>query len=234
MQPDGTGVTAIVVPGIEQNPVWSPDGTKIAFVRNADIHVMNADGTGVVNLTPGTFSTEDSPTWSPDGSQIAFRSSREAALGFKIFRMDAADGSDVVRITDGVIADREPDWSPSGLRIAFVRNGDIWTIRPDGSDLQFVTGGTLRQVDWSPSGHRIVYQHPGDSPSETGIHTVEPDGSNDVDLTPFLNEAHEPVWSADGTRILAKKGLHLWTMNPDGRIAAARASAWTRSCPGSS
>jgi len=44
--------------------MWSPDGTKILFVRSDDIFVMNADGSGQTNLTL-TTTLEYSPMWSP-------------------------------------------------------------------------------------------------------------------------------------------------------------------------
>ena len=50
--------------------VWSPDGSRIAFVRNGRLYLMNADGSGESELTNG-FSDSD-PYWSPDGNRIAF------------------------------------------------------------------------------------------------------------------------------------------------------------------
>lgn len=51
MNPDGTMITVVATEGI--SPVWSPDGKRIAFRTEAipDVFVMNADGTGVTNLT---------------------------------------------------------------------------------------------------------------------------------------------------------------------------------------
>jgi len=49
-------------------PTWSPDGSKIAFVRKDGIYVMNADGSGQRRLTDAG----GGPAWSPDGSKIAF------------------------------------------------------------------------------------------------------------------------------------------------------------------
>ena len=53
-------------------PRWSPDGTRIAFVRGHDVWTMKADGSDLRTLanTPGVY--EDSPAWSPDGKRVLF------------------------------------------------------------------------------------------------------------------------------------------------------------------
>ena len=53
-------------------PAWSPDGSQIAFVRNGDVWLMNADGSGSRNLTTSPYQSEGQPAWSPDGAQIVF------------------------------------------------------------------------------------------------------------------------------------------------------------------
>jgi TolB protein len=71
------------VPSGDTLPVWSPDGTKIAFQslrdHNYEIYVMNADGSGQTNLTnhPGK---DLEPSWSPDGTQIYFRTDRDGNM----------------------------------------------------------------------------------------------------------------------------------------------------------
>jgi TolB protein len=63
--------------GPDSAPSWSPDGRRLAFVWNDDVHVMEADGTGVQRLTDRTRAagastgSYDSPSWSPDGRRIA-------------------------------------------------------------------------------------------------------------------------------------------------------------------
>src|SRR5688572_17159098 len=52
MDPDGTNEERITHnPAADISPSWSPNGTKIAFVRGDSIHVMDADGTDVRRLT---------------------------------------------------------------------------------------------------------------------------------------------------------------------------------------
>jgi Tol biopolymer transport system component len=63
---------------------WSPDGQKIVFVASpektsgirefADIYIMNADGSGLINLTTGFENGAINPKWTPDGQQIHFNS----------------------------------------------------------------------------------------------------------------------------------------------------------------
>ncbi len=105
----------------EVDPVWSPDGRKIAFVSSAKIYVANADGSGQRQLTPnGAWG--GSPAWSPDGRRIAF-----AARG-RILVVNA-DGSGRRRLTHNAASAHSPAWSPDGRRIAFVRRA--WQQRGD-------------------------------------------------------------------------------------------------------
>ena len=134
---DGGGLVHLP-PG--RAPAWSPDGSKIAFTRygaNAsDIYVMNADGSGIVQLT-NTPGNDDHPAWSPDGAKIAF------SKYSTIYVMNATDGSGLVRLTTGW--DDDPTWSPDGSQIAFTRrtddgNSDIYVMNAsDGSGIGRLT-----------------------------------------------------------------------------------------------
>lgn len=74
-------------------PVFNPEGTKIAFVSNhdgdAEIYVVDADGSNLKQLTDND-AVDVSPTWSPDGDTIVFSSDRNGR--FQLFRMNA-DGT---------------------------------------------------------------------------------------------------------------------------------------------
>jgi Tol biopolymer transport system component len=102
---------------------FSSDGTKVAVWSrdggDADIFVMDADGSNPVNITAGSSDDEYAPDFSPDGSRIAFISSRLDSKG-DLFTM-AADGTDVftVHAADDLEAG-DPAYSPDGEQIAFV------------------------------------------------------------------------------------------------------------------
>jgi Tol biopolymer transport system component len=127
MSVDGTNQTRITnnmdLAGANNDyyPEWSPDGTKLAFVYDGgnaahtdQIYVMNADGSGRVNLSNNS-AYEYNPAWSPDGSQIVFMSDRDG--NFELYVMNA-DGTNQTRLTfntgDGVdpktANDYFPDW----------------------------------------------------------------------------------------------------------------------------
>ncbi len=92
----GDAVRLTAGPGIETNPVFSPDGSEVAFSGeyegNVDVYVVSVDGGIPRRLTyhPGP----DVPVaWSPDGRRILFRSNRESYSRFsKLFSVPAKGG----------------------------------------------------------------------------------------------------------------------------------------------
>jgi Tol biopolymer transport system component len=188
------------LPGASFYPVWSPDGSRIAFTNTDDgdseIHAMDADGTDVTRLTDNA-SVDQHPDWSPDGARIAFVSDRSGSS--EIWVMDA-DGSDPEQLTGGTesggLQPLSPAWSPDGSRIAFATNADdaIYTMAADGTDLQLVTDtGLNRHPHWSSDGSRIVFASTRDGDFE--IYTIGADGTDVVRVTDDPGNDVDPMWS---------------------------------------
>jgi dipeptidyl aminopeptidase/acylaminoacyl peptidase len=122
---DGTTVNVTNHPAEDGYPDLSPDGTKIVFASTraggpALIHVMNVDGSGVVQLTD-VPSGDTLPAWSPDGTKIAFQSLRDG--NYEIYVMNA-DGSGQTNLTQHPGRDLEPSWSFDGAQIFFKTDRD--------------------------------------------------------------------------------------------------------------
>jgi tol-pal system beta propeller repeat protein TolB len=188
------------------DPVWSPDGTRIAWVRYpeygcncgpSDVWLMNADGTDRHNLTNDADGISR-PTWSPDGSQLAF------TLDYMIWVIDA-DGSDEHQISPAGSYDFDPAWSPDGTRIAFSSDGggsfDLFSMRPDGTDRRQLThaiGISEYRPAWSPDGSKIAFTGNHQS-GNWHVDLMQADGSG----VHILVDASslDPAWSPDGSRL---------------------------------
>ena len=111
----------------KSRPVWSPDGSKIAYgVRLfkdvndlTEIFVINTNGTSGKQLTSyGVLSTH--PSWSPDGRRIAFTSNHTGNLEIHIMDLDSGQVTQItnsLQETGGTA--QTPDWSPDGSKIVY-------------------------------------------------------------------------------------------------------------------
>jgi dipeptidyl aminopeptidase/acylaminoacyl peptidase len=157
---DGSNVR-ILGPGIQ--PAMSPDGTRIAFVRDNDIYVMNADGSGVQRVVANPH-VDEFPQWSPDGTTIAYDHYAAAAPTDSGFSEDSSilvvpvAGGSPTEIAKGGAAG-EPSYSPDGTRIAFRRDNGIWVMNADGSDPHAIAAdvGVVDGVRWSSDGTKIAF-----------------------------------------------------------------------------
>ncbi|MBV9209085.1 MAG: PD40 domain-containing protein [Acidobacteria bacterium] len=223
MEADGTNVTQLTTLGSNQSPVFSPDGTKIAFFSTRDgnlsLYVMDASGLNQRKL--GTVTqTFSKPRWSPDGTQILFDG--VIAHDVEIYVVNA-DGNGFQRpLTLNTANDYYPVWSPDGNKILFMsqRAGavyEIFVMDSDGNNQTQLTNtpvwGNIFPA-WSPDGSKIAYLSPRTGNYE--IYVMNPDGSNQTRLTDNTETDWNIKWSPDGSKIAHERGTSVYVMNADG------------------
>jgi TolB protein len=97
--------------GITYDPVWAPDGSRIAFVSqdrgSDDLWIINPDGTNLWNYTPNEWEWDKHPSWSPDSRKLVFWSNRE---GTKQIHVIDADGRNMKKIFATTWDEYDPIW----------------------------------------------------------------------------------------------------------------------------
>lgn len=211
-------------PYADFSPVVSPDGTRLAFLREGitpsrlvrypSLYTARADGRGTVALTKGSaasssnaelghFDEVTSASWSPDGSRLVY------AHAYQGTRYDFAHGELVVVNADGTNAHQltttdpgtflradTPSWSAARNQIAFAA-GNIWIVNPDGTGLTELIAfpGEEFMPTWSPDGSKIAFISGHDE-----LAAMNADGTEAHILSSLSSQS--PAWSPDGATIL--------------------------------
>ena len=180
-------------------PAWSPDGKRVAFTSNVkgntDIYVINADGSGLRQIT---FSRgiDTSPAWNPRSGEIAFTSDRS---GNPMIYVMNEDGTNERRLTFVGEYNESAAWSPDGTKLAYVsRSGAIFDIYVIDMQTTVVTRltqneGSNENPCWSPDSRHIAF-----SSNRTGryqVWTMLFDGTRPRQLTRDGNNT-SPSWAA--------------------------------------
>jgi Tol biopolymer transport system component len=221
--------------------IWSPDGTKVAFVSDftdkghgeKNVFVMPAAGTGdAINLAtqisdfPAEGKTIDDLAWSPDGSRIAFTRGNNA--GDDKVWVENADGTSVFPLEiGGTGAKRHPSWSPDSSKIVYavVKNEpeQIYIASSQGGIGQPLANGQGHEPNWSPNGQKISFDDYNSGFGYVNLDIVNADGSGSPQIvvpSPYTEWTFS-AWSPDSGRIAyratAATGVSVYRVtNPDG------------------
>ena len=189
-----TGHQSVLVAGptLDGNPVYSPDGTRIAFVRETDagrsLYVMELQDGALRALTPRPMADIRDPAWSPDGSSIAFTAPDGDLWQLWIARTDGSEVRQVV--VDGASSLGLPQWRP-----------------PDGAELLVLGSNSPGLL--TEAGYRGLWG--GDdvsSSSGVDLFRVRADGSSSIQVTKtngVRNDYAHTQWSQDGQTIVTQR-----------------------------
>lgn len=223
-------------------PVLSPDGAKLAFLREGitrshlvryqSLYVSGPNGRGAVALTQGKVQSEvnvglgvfdgvGSVGWSPDGGRLVY-SHIYAELNDYVHSelvVADADGSNSRQLTstdsrNGYMRATFPSWSTND-RVVFAVAGHIDVIDADGSNLKQLTPGEYdSDPSWSPDGSEIAFITGGDD----HLAVMNADGTGVRMLSPLPSRT--PAWSPDGrTIVFSAKQAHnsdIYSIGVDG------------------
>jgi Tol biopolymer transport system component len=197
--PAGAPWRALTANGLSRSPSWSPDGKRIAYLKqtrlwaySSDIYVIDAAGGTPVRLT-GTDGDYGTLRWSPSGTRLAFTSGE--GNDSEIFVVNA-NGSGLTNVSRSGAA-YDPSWSPDDARLTFVsdRGGlreSVFVVDRDGSNLRRLT--SLTDHCWgpacSPDGQQIIV------PTDGALLVKNADGSSLARLikTPLTSWDTAPIW----------------------------------------
>jgi WD40 repeat protein len=189
LDPKGAGVRRLTRDDADGGePAPSPDGGRIAFIRDGDLYVTSASGARARKVA------EDAawPTWSPNGQSLAYEARFDGHRGIVVSGPGQGLGE------YGAPDHRRPAWSPHGAEIAYEclvhGHWHICVLDPRAPAQRLVTHGDANEFApaWSPDGRRIAFI--GDRDGNDQLYVMRADGTGVVRLTSGQADKDTPAW----------------------------------------
>lgn len=224
-------------PGLEYDPAFSPDGSRVAFLRAPDsseeatislhVQLVGVETSLELGDPPLVDRPIESPTWSPGGTAIAYRRWQEPG-GWAIYRIPSLGGSERKLVDLGRIETSGLSWSPDGRWLALGLRPDpdgplaLYRIGVETLERQRLTDPPATILGdklpaWSPDGRFLAFvRNLAGEASE--LRVVPAAGGTSRPLLPEHHKIADVDWSPDGRRLLVAVhhgGRHrIWSVDP--------------------
>lgn len=179
-------------------PMWSPDGSQIAFYRvtgshDMDLYVMDADGSSLRALTSGP-EVEILINWSRDGTGLYYRTIRAGSHSVRLLDLETGESREIARLPDVTLA---AILSPDETEMLFLTEQTLWLDRLDGSParpLLATNGHFANQIHplWSPDGRWVTVNYWESPDAQPRLALLDVNGCQLVHLPNFPGH-----WLAD-------------------------------------
>jgi len=230
---------------LEEFPAWSPDGSKLAYAREAEslrkIFCQDRNGGAPAPVTAGEFD-DFSPAWGPDGRAILFVRHQQRHRRHEpgdvfgedtntdVWSVDVETRKEALLVRDA----SNPAWSPDGSRIAvdarWAGPRRLWVLDARGRNPKQVSGDTSEEVvhirpRWSPDGEHLVFQN--NERTKFDIRVVHVASGRMVSVTNDPSIDVQPCWSPSARHVYFSSyrsgGINLWRIpvRPDGSPSGA-------------
>jgi Tol biopolymer transport system component len=203
---DGTGLQ--LVSDQAESPSWSPGGGRLAFVgsitpdlEGLEVTIATLATSATVHVKASSYNVYNAPAWSRTGL-LAIESLRGEEPPQRIETV-RANGTHRRQLVTG----SDPAWSPSGARLAFIRNRHLYTVAASGGPVKLLTAPLVHagRPAWSPNGRWIAYLRSVGRAGQPQLAVVPASGGVERLLTHVAKGyvfQTRPVWTPDGREVV--------------------------------
>ena len=202
-------VTAAFVPAVRNDILY----IRLSEIGQGEVWIRFGGTIDSRRLIPEAFDIVDLAT-TFEGDIIALV--RREATGLRSIWTVRPDGTQLTPLIRDGFDNYNPTFSPDGQRMAFISTranseGDVWVVNRNGSGLRNLTPETSaintsdRSPAWSPTGERIAF-----SSNRRGfftLWTMDPDGTNQIEVTTGPDIDTQPTWAPNGTAIAFRRSF---------------------------
>lgn len=208
------------------SPVWSPDGTKIAYAELFEgyslIYIQEvATGERTKIAAPNGYNS--APSWSPDGNRLAFSHSDKG--NFEIYIYSINDQR-LTQVTDHHQIDTEPSWRPDGKRLVFTSNRGITPQIYEASPQRNarakrvdIGGRSNSGASYSPTGEQLVVITDQGIGKQVGIYDFSAETTRVISSTTLDDSAKFSPHGDMVIHVVEGSDRYIKILSPDGRVA---------------